>query len=99
MRRSSPGARQTGAPSSPADRSANTRARTAAAPRPRWTRVTDVPGGCGRIDRLIEAMAHDKKVKDGGLPFILARGIGRSFIARGIERDAVHAFLTGELSK
>ena len=63
------------------------------------TRVTDVPGGCGPIDRLIEAMAQDKKVKDGGLTFILARGIGRSFIARGIERDAVHAFLTGELSK
>ena len=43
-------------------------------------------------------MAQDKKVKDGALTFILARGIGRSFIARGVERSDVRAFLTEELA-
>ena len=38
-------------------------------------------------------MAQDKKVKGGALTFILARGIGRSFIAPGVEVDEVRAFL------
>ena len=49
------------------------------------------------MDDLIEAMRQDKKVKAGALTFILARGIGRSFIARGVEADAVRAFLAAEL--
>lgn len=62
------------------------------------TRLQDVPGGCGSVDGLVEAMRQDKKVKGGALTFILARGIGQSFIARGVEADAVRAFLQGELS-
>jgi shikimate kinase / 3-dehydroquinate synthase len=61
------------------------------------TRLDDVPGGCGTAETLVEAMAQDKKVKAGALTFILARGIGRSFIARGVEADAVRAFLAAEL--
>ena len=56
-----------------------------------------VPGGCGDADALLDAMAQDKKVKDGALTFILAHGIGQSFIASGIERSAVRAFLQDEL--
>ncbi len=41
-------------------------------------------------------MAQDKKVKAGALTFILARGIGQSFIAPGIAVDDVRAFLTDE---
>lgn len=63
------------------------------------TRLQDVPGGCGRVDELLDAMAQDKKVKAGALTFILARGIGDSFIARGVEVDAVREFLAGELSR
>ena len=33
-------------------------------------------------------MAHDKKVRDGHITFILARGIGRAFIARDVETAA-----------
>jgi 3-dehydroquinate synthetase len=62
------------------------------------TRLTDVPGGCGTVDELLDAMAQDKKVKGGALTFILARGIGQSFIAPGIEADAVRRFLAGEIS-
>ena len=62
------------------------------------TRLQMVPGGCGDADALVEAMAQDKKVRDGALTFILARGIGRSFIAPGIDRAEVRAFLDAELS-
>ena len=61
------------------------------------TRLQDVPGGCGSAEALVEAMAQDKKVNAGALTFILARGVGRSFIARGVEAEAVRAFLAHEL--
>ncbi|WP_246102490.1 3-dehydroquinate synthase [Methylobacterium terricola] len=61
------------------------------------TRLAQVPGGCGDADQLLDAMRQDKKVRDGALTFILARGIGRSFIAPGIEAGAVREFLVEEL--
>jgi 3-dehydroquinate synthase len=61
------------------------------------TRLAHVPGGCGTVDELLDAMAQDKKVKGGALTFILARGIGQSFIAPGIEADKVRAFLQDEI--
>jgi 3-dehydroquinate synthase len=61
------------------------------------TRLAQVPGGCGTIDELLDAMAQDKKVKSGALTFILARGIGQSFIAPGIEAEKVRAFLQNEV--
>jgi len=42
-------------------------------------------------------MAQDKKVKDGALTFILARGIGRGFIERGVDPARVREFLVAEL--
>jgi 3-dehydroquinate synthase/shikimate kinase/3-dehydroquinate synthase len=60
------------------------------------TRLQDVPGGAGCVEALLDAMAQDKKVKAGALTFILARGIGRSFIAPGIPVAEVRAFLTDE---
>jgi len=62
------------------------------------TRLSQVPGGCGTVDELLDAMAQDKKVKGGALTFILARGIGRSFIAPGIKADKVRAFLASEIN-
>ncbi|GJD93854.1 3-dehydroquinate synthase [Methylobacterium iners] len=61
------------------------------------TRLQAVPGGSGDADALVEAMGQDKKVRDGALTFILARGIGASFIAPGIDRAEVLAFLKAEL--
>jgi len=61
------------------------------------TTLAAVPGGCGDADALLDAMAQDKKVRDGALTFILARGIGQSFIAPGIDAAEVRAFLTDEL--
>lgn len=61
------------------------------------TRLQHVSGGCGSADWLLEAMAQDKKVKAGALTFILARGIGKSFIATDVPADAVRRFLVAEL--
>jgi 3-dehydroquinate synthase len=62
------------------------------------TRLAQVPGGCGTVDELLDAMAQDKKVKGGALTFILARGIGQSFIARDVPVASVQAFLQDENS-
>jgi len=49
-------------------------------------------------DRLMVLMAQDKKVKDGRMTFIMARGIGEAFITREIEPPVVRAFLAHEIS-
>jgi 3-dehydroquinate synthase len=46
-------------------------------------------------ERLAGHMAQDKK-SDGGLVFILARGIGEAFVARGVDRGRLLAFLESE---
>lgn len=42
---------------------------------------------------LVEYMLHDKKMAGGRLPFLLARGIGQTFLARDVELDDVAEFL------
>lgn len=52
--------------------------------------------GCGLTAdgaTLVEHMRHDKKATDSVLPFILARGIGASFLDYGVDPAAVAAFL------
>jgi 3-dehydroquinate synthase len=60
--------------------------------------LRQVPGGTGGADEIVAAMAQDKKVKRGALTFILARGIGKSFIAPGVAADEVRAFIEAELA-
>jgi 3-dehydroquinate synthetase len=43
-------------------------------------------------------MRQDKKAQAGRLTFILARSIGRAFIAKDVEEKAVMNFLEQELS-
>ncbi len=57
-----------------------------------------IPGGVGTVDEVLEAMAQDKKVSRGALTFILARGIGQSFIAKNVPRDDVRAFLEADMA-
>lgn len=61
------------------------------------TRIQDIPGWREDSDAILDAMAQDKKVKRGKLTFILARGIGESFIANDVAPDDVRAFLDTEL--
>jgi 3-dehydroquinate synthase len=62
------------------------------------TRLAMVPGGVGDAASLLDAMRQDKKVKRGELTFILARGIGQSFIARDIPAEKLVPFLEQELA-
>ena len=61
--------------------------------------ISSVPGGVPGPDRLMELIAQDKKVKRGNLTFILARGIGASFIAPDIDAADVRAFLVQQLAE
>ncbi len=62
------------------------------------SRLQDVPGGAGSAAEIVEAMTQDKKVKRGALTFILAHGIGKSFIAPGVPADEVRRFIESELA-
>lgn len=53
-------------------------------------------GVCAPGDRLVGHMLHDKKMSAGKLPFLLARGIGQTFLARDVELADVAAFLDQE---
>ena len=63
------------------------------------TRASQVSGGVSGIDRLMELIAQDKKVKRGQLTFILVRGIGASFIAPDVDAAEVRAFLVEKLAE
>ncbi|MEZ5785940.1 MAG: 3-dehydroquinate synthase [Xanthobacteraceae bacterium] len=63
------------------------------------TRLSDIPGGSPDADRLMDLMAQDKKVRRGRLTFILARGIGKAFIAPDVDADDVRAFLIEKLAE
>ena len=45
---------------------------------------------------LVAHMAHDKKMEGGKLPFLLARGIGQTFLAKDVDLAEVERFLDGE---
>ena len=46
---------------------------------------------------LVRLMGQDKKVRDGQLTFIMARGIGEAFVTRAIPHDAVREFLANRI--
>ena len=62
------------------------------------TRMRDIPGFDARTEDFLAAMRQDKKVDRGRLTFILARGIGQSFVARDVDEASVSAFLTREMA-
>ena len=45
---------------------------------------------------LVDHMRHDKKMTAGTLPFLLARGIGRTYLDRSVDLADVERFLDGE---
>lgn len=59
----------------------------------------EIPGGLPPAEKLMEAIAQDKKVKGGKLTFILTRGIGQSFIADDVPASEVIRFLEEKLPK
>ena len=60
------------------------------------TRLDEVPGHPFNADRLVVHMAQDKKAEGGRLTFILVRGIGDAFTAKGVDAAVVGDFLRAE---
>jgi 3-dehydroquinate synthase len=60
--------------------------------------VADIPGELPGAGALMALMAQDKKVVDGRLRFILARGIGEAFVAADVPGDAVVRLLEDALA-
>ncbi|HTC85032.1 MAG TPA: 3-dehydroquinate synthase [Rhizomicrobium sp.] len=56
--------------------------------------IADIPGARPGAGELIRHMAHDKKVTDGKLTFILVHGLGRAFVTRDVPLEAVKSVLT-----
>ena len=60
--------------------------------------IADIEGDLPDADGLLALMAQDKKVLDGQLRFILARGIGDAFVTADVPREAVRGLLEDALS-
>jgi 3-dehydroquinate synthase len=60
------------------------------------TTLAAIPGHPFAAGALIASMGQDKKAQGGTLTFILVRGIGEAFVARGVEAGALRAFLIEE---
>lgn len=62
------------------------------------TRFADLPAADWSADGLLESMRHDKKVRDGRMTFVLARGIGRAFLSSDVPLDVVAAVLSDHIA-
>ncbi|GIT91892.1 3-dehydroquinate synthase [Jannaschia pagri] len=51
--------------------------------------LPDIPGDLPSAEDLLDLMGQDKKVLDGKLRFILARGIGQAFVTSDVPPEAV----------
>ena len=63
------------------------------------TRIAEIAGLDADPEAILAAMRQDKKVERGRLTFILAKGIGESFIAKDIAEARVRDFLSDELAR
>ena len=59
------------------------------------SRLADIPGELPDAEALIALMGQDKKVVDGKLRMILARGIGRAFVTDAVDFAALRVVLGG----
>lgn len=61
------------------------------------TDLADISGELPDAQALIGLMGQDKKVRDGEITFILARGIGEAFSAKDVDLDVVRSVLNDGL--
>jgi 3-dehydroquinate synthase len=60
------------------------------------TQLSELCGHPFRAEALVVHMAQDKKAEAGALTFVLVRGLGDGFVAKGVEASVVSDFLIGE---
>jgi 3-dehydroquinate synthase len=63
------------------------------------TTLADIPGDLPDAEALLALMGQDKKVVDGQLRFILARGIGQAFVTSEVPAEAVLSVLNAALAR
>ena len=63
------------------------------------TSAREALGGGGGAAALMARMAQDKKVRDGRVTFVLARGIGRAFLDRDVDPEAVRGVIADSLAE
>ncbi len=62
-------------------------------------KLSQIPGALPGADGLLSLMAQDKKVQRGKLVFILAKGIGKAFIAKDANTSVVKKVLEEALAE
>lgn len=62
-------------------------------------RIADIAGALPDADGLIALMGQDKKVRQGRIAFVLARGIGEAFLTREADLGVVRAVLEEALAE
>ncbi|MBX3532938.1 MAG: 3-dehydroquinate synthase [Xanthobacteraceae bacterium] len=62
-------------------------------------KLSQIPGALPNADALLSLMAQDKKVQRGKLVFILAKGIGKAFIAKNVDPKVVREVLKEALAE
>ncbi|MCR9109296.1 3-dehydroquinate synthase [Marivita sp. XM-24bin2] len=62
-------------------------------------RLADIPGDLPDAQTLLDLMGQDKKVIDGQLRFIMARGIGQAFVTSDVPSETVLTLLQDALSE
>jgi len=60
--------------------------------------LADISGDLPGAEALIELMGQDRKVRQGRLTFIMARGIGQSFVTQDTDMDIVRSVLEQALA-
>lgn len=61
------------------------------------THIGAIPGQLPKVDMLMDFIAQDKKVSRGSLTFILTRGLGQSFVEKGVDPAQLRTFLEEKL--
>ncbi len=62
-------------------------------------RLADIPGALPDAEGLLALMAQDKKVRDGRMAFVLARGIGAAFVSRDADLAVIRSVLARALEE
>jgi 3-dehydroquinate synthase len=60
--------------------------------------LADIDGDLPGAEALLDLMGQDKKVVDGQLRFVLARGIGQAFVTSDVPKDQVLKLLEEQLT-
>ncbi len=63
------------------------------------TDIADIPGDLPDADALLALMAQDKKVRDGRLRYVMARGIGEAFVTSEVEPATLRQVLQDALNR